>query len=79
MFSIFKKKEEMEVKPEPVNEDEFGGLGETLFNKVLGAFGITEEQINKVKAIIDMVEVNQHSDHTELIIRVKSVTIKIDK
>lgn len=75
MLGFFGKKDRVT----PMNEEEFEGISGALASRVLDAFGITKEQFEKVKAIIDVIEVDQDGDGLEIYIKMKSVTIKIEK
>jgi hypothetical protein len=74
MFGLFGKRDN-----KPMSNDDFGSIGENLADRVLNAFGISREQLDKVKAIIDMVEVKEYDSHVEIVVNLKTVTIKIDK
>lgn len=52
---------------------------ENIVQKVLDDYGITSEHIEKVKSVINHIEVHEYSDKTEIEIKLKNVKIVIDK
>ena len=57
----------------------YGGLASTIIKKILSDFGITQEQVDKIKAVIDNVDVEQGEETTTIRIQTKDITIVINK
>ena len=57
----------------------YGGLASTIIKKILTDFGITQEQVDKIKAVIDNVDVEQGEETTTIRIQTKDITIVINK
>lgn len=54
-------------------------LGDFVIDRLMESLGITQEQVDKVKAIINMVEITDKGDHVEIEVNLKQVKIRIDK
>jgi len=54
-------------------------LGDFVIDKIMDSLGVTQEQVDKVKAIIDMVDVADKGDRVEVVINLKQIKITIDK
>lgn len=59
-------------------EQQYAIVG-TIIDKVMDRFGISEEMVEKVKTVIDNVDIKQHDDKTVISIDMKKITIVIDK
>jgi len=57
----------------------YGGLASTIIKKILSDFGITQEQVDKIKAVIDNVDIQQDEETTTIRITTKDITIVINK
>ena len=57
----------------------YGGLASTIIKKILTDFGITQEQVDKIKAVIDNVDIEQEEETTTIRIQTKDITIVINK
>tara|TARA_R110000824_G_scaffold164108_1_gene340162 strand:+ start:130 stop:411 length:282 start_codon:yes stop_codon:yes gene_type:complete len=57
----------------------YGGLASTIITKIMGDFGITQEMVDKIKTIIDNVDVQQDEDQTIIRIKTKEITVIINK
>lgn len=57
----------------------YGGLASTIVAKIMGDFGITQEMVDKIKTVIDNVDVEQDEDQTTIRLKVKDITIIINK
>ena len=57
----------------------YGGLAATIIKKILSDFGITQEQVDKIKAVIDNVDIQQDEETTTIRITTKDITIVINK
>ena len=63
-----------------MSEDQhYGGLTSVLLTKIMGDLGITQEMIDKVKTIIDNVDIQQDEDKTTIQVKTKKMTIIISK
>lgn len=52
---------------------------DSLIKKIMDDYGITKEHIDKVKSIIDQVDIKEEQDKTIVTINTKNITIIIDK
>ena len=50
-----------------------------IIKKILSDFGITQEQVDKIKAVIDNVDIQQDEETTTIRITTKDITIVINK
>ena len=57
----------------------YGGLASSIIKKIMADFGITQEQVDKIKAIIDNVNIEQTDETTTIGIQTKDITIVIKK
>ncbi len=57
----------------------YGGLASTIIKKIMSDFGITQEQVDKIKAVIDNVDIEQGEENTTIRIQTKDITIVINK
>ena len=57
----------------------YGGLASSIIKKILADLGITQEQVDKIKAVIDNVDVEQGEETTTIRIQTKDITIVINK
>ena len=64
---------------EQSKDQRYGGLASTIITKIMGDFGITQEMIDKIKTIIDNVDVQQDEDQTIIRIKTKEITVIINK
>lgn len=55
------------------------GLTSIVLQQVMKELGITEEMVDKIKSIIDNVDVQQYNGKTVIEIKTKNITIVIDK
>ena len=60
-------------------EQRYGGLVSTIIAKIMGDFGITQEMVDKIKTIIDNVDVQQDGETTTIRVKTKDITIIINK
>jgi len=62
-----------------MSKDRFGaGIVESVINSILATYNITPEDIDKVKSIVDKVEVTQVGSSTVIEINLKKLKIVID-
>ena len=62
-----------------MSKDRFGaGIVENVINSILAKYDITPEDIDKVKSIVDKVEVTQVGSSTVIEINLKKLKIVID-
>lgn len=61
------------------SEDEQSGIVSTIIDKILDRLGISEEMVEKVKTVVDNVDVQKYGDKTVISIDMKTITIVIDK
>tara|TARA_Y100000361_G_scaffold152616_1_gene172480 strand:- start:872 stop:1060 length:189 start_codon:yes stop_codon:yes gene_type:complete len=62
-----------------MQEDRYGGLTSVIIEKVMSEFGITQEMVDKVKTIIDHVDIQNFEDRTIVSIKTKDISIVISK
>tara|TARA_R110002072_G_scaffold23044_1_gene80109 strand:- start:16 stop:186 length:171 start_codon:yes stop_codon:yes gene_type:complete len=55
------------------------GITSVIINAVMEELGITEEMVDKIKSVIDNVDVQQYNGKTVIQIKTKNITIVIDK
>lgn len=61
------------------NDERFGaGIVENVINSILAKYNITPEDIDKVKSIVDKVDVTQVGSSTVIEINLKKLKIVID-
>mgnify|MGYP001460720944 CR=1 FL=1 len=61
------------------SEDEQSGIVSTIIDKILDRLGISEEMVEKVKTVVDNVDVQKYGDKTVISIDMQKITIVIDK
>lgn len=52
---------------------------DNLLNRALDNLGFTKEQVDKVKNILDCIEIKEYADHIEISLNLKHVKINIEK
>lgn len=57
----------------------YGGLASTIVTKIMGDFGITQVMVDKIKTVIDNVDVEQDEDQTTIRLKTKDITVIINK
>ena len=57
----------------------YGGLASTIIQKIMGDFGITQEMVDKIRIMIDNVDIHQDENQTTIRIKAKEMTIIINK
>lgn len=62
-------------KPD-ITEQEYGGF---IADKILGAFNLTQEHVDKIKSVIDKIDIKEVDGQTEITINLKKVVIRIEK
>lgn len=60
-------------------DPEYGSVVSSITDKILASFGIKPEQVDKVKSIIDMIQITDKGTYQEIVIDLKKITIKIEK
>lgn len=55
------------------------GILDSVVDKILKEYGITDEHINKVKQVLDFIDVKQDGDKTIVEITLKKISITLDK
>ena len=61
------------------NEDRYGGLTSVVLKKVMEELGITQIMVDKVKAVIDNVDIQRYDNKTVIELKLKNITVVIDK
>jgi hypothetical protein len=61
------------------NDKLYNGMIESIAENLLSFFGISEEQVDKVKAIIDNIDIKQENNQTVIDIKIKNIKITIEK
>tara|TARA_R100001244_G_scaffold99378_1_gene74264 strand:+ start:336 stop:527 length:192 start_codon:yes stop_codon:yes gene_type:complete len=63
-----------------MSEDQrYGGIASTIIAKIMEEFGITQEMVDKIKIVIDNVDVQQDEETTTIRVKTKDITIIINK
>tara|TARA_Y100000004_G_C8755501_1_gene344277 strand:- start:203 stop:412 length:210 start_codon:yes stop_codon:yes gene_type:complete len=57
----------------------YGGLTDSIVRNIMSSFGIDQEHVDKVKAIIDNVDIQQEDDTTTIRLKTKDITVVINK
>tara|TARA_R100000008_G_scaffold64686_1_gene41726 strand:+ start:588 stop:779 length:192 start_codon:yes stop_codon:yes gene_type:complete len=57
----------------------YGGLTSVVLKKIMGELGITQEMVDKIKSIVDNIDVQQSDESTTIQIKTKNITVVIDK
>ena len=57
----------------------YEGLTSIIIKKVMDDLGITQEMVDKIKTIIDNVDVQQDEETTTIRVKTKDITIIINK
>ena len=60
-------------------DQRYGGLASTIISKIMGDFGITQEMVDKIKTMIDNVDVQEDENQTTIRIKTKEITVIITK
>tara|TARA_R110002020_G_scaffold334105_1_gene549481 strand:- start:2124 stop:2294 length:171 start_codon:yes stop_codon:yes gene_type:complete len=55
------------------------GIESMILRKVMDELGISQEMVDKVKGIIDNIDIQTYGDKTAIEISMKKITITIDK
>ena len=55
------------------------GLTSIVLRQVMEELGITEEMVDKIKSVIDNVDIHKYDDQTIIEIKMKKISIVIDK
>ncbi len=50
-----------------------------LIKEIMEEFGVTQEMVDKVKTVIDHVDVQKFNDRTIVSIKTKNISVVIDK
>ncbi len=61
------------------NDDRYGGLTSVVLKKVMDELGITQKMVDKVKAVIDNVDIQRYDNKTVIELKLKNITVVIDK
>lgn len=61
------------------NDERYGGIVDNFIDKILKQYGITEEHINKVKNLLDNIDVFDYDDKTVIRLSLKDIRIEIEK
>lgn len=57
----------------------YGGLTSVVLKQIMKELGITQEMVDKIKVIMDNVDVQQYEEKTVIQIKAKNITVVIDK
>ena len=60
-------------------DDRYGGLTSVVLKKVMDELGITQKMVDKVKAVIDNVDIQRYDNKTVIELKLKNITVVIDK
>lgn len=55
------------------------GLTSIVLRQVMEELGITEEMVDKIKSVIDNVDIHKYDEQTIIEIKMKKISIVIDK
>lgn len=55
------------------------GIWDSLINQIMKQFGISKNMIDKTKTIIDNIEVEEFDDKLYVSVKVKNITLIIEK
>jgi len=55
------------------------GITSVIIDAVMEELGITEEMVDKIKSVIDNIDVQKYGDKTIIEIKTKNISIVIDK
>lgn len=55
------------------------GITSVIINAVMEELGITEEMVDKIKSVIDNVDIHKYDEQTIIEIKMKKISIVIDK
>ena len=61
------------------DDDRYGGLTSVVLKKVMDELGITQKMVDKVKAVIDNVDIQRYDNKTVIELKLKNITVVIDK
>ena len=61
------------------NDDRYVGLTSVVLKKVMDELGITQKMVDKVKAVIDNVDIQRYDNKTVIELKLKNITVVIDK
>ena len=61
------------------DDDRYGGLTSVVLKKVMEELGITQIMVDKVKAVIDNVDIQRYDNKTVIELKLKNITVVIDK
>ena len=61
------------------NDDRYGGLTSVVLKKVMEELGITQKMVDKVKAVIDNVDIQRYDNKTVIELKLKNITVVFDK
>ena len=61
------------------DDDRYGGLTSVVLKKVMEELGITQKMVDKVKAVIDNVDIQRYDNKTVIELKLKNITVVIDK
>jgi hypothetical protein len=54
-------------------------LKSVIIKEIMEEFGVTEEMVEKVKSVIDNIDVQKFEDRTIISIKTKNISVIIDK
>jgi len=63
-----------------MDEDKrYGGLTSVVLKQIMGELGITQEMVDKIKSMIDNVDIQKYGSKTVIELKLKNITVVIDK
>ncbi len=61
------------------DDKRYGGLTSVMLRKVMEELGITQEMVDKIKSVIDNVDIQKYDNKTVIEFKLKNITVVIDK
>jgi hypothetical protein len=52
---------------------------DNILSRALNQLGLSKQQVDKVKSIIDIIDVEEYTDHIQISINLKNIKIEIKK
>tara|TARA_R110002051_G_scaffold279607_1_gene341087 strand:- start:959 stop:1147 length:189 start_codon:yes stop_codon:yes gene_type:complete len=62
-----------------MEKDTYGGLTSIIVKQVMEELGIKQETVDKIQSIIDNVDIQEYDEKTVIQIKIKDITIVVNK